>query len=222
MAHNVTEKSSISSLSDEQIENRAQFVLKSCFFQPLFLEDLDQDFYEVVKSDDKISISMFPMIVKVIKTGSRADRTYLAESDIDYMYEVGPLSVLTKSKKNYTKVPAGSSDESLYLCSTENRGFYRIQDKDKGYMYPRVMQSKLAPIIRDVKQIAFQEESKATVPLNNRNSYRKNIKNFDENLRDEDTVIAFKCMEWPRDIWEDFSDRNPKHIEDLMPVLKGK
>ena len=214
MTHNVNEKS-ISNLPDEQIENRAQFILKSCFFQPLFHEDLHRDFYEVVKSDDKISILLFPMIVKVIKTGSRADRTYLAKSDIDYMYEVGPVSILTKSKKDYTKVPVGSSDKSLYLCSTENRGFYRIQDKDEGYVYPRVLQSKLAPIIRDVKQVALLKDSKANLSLGERNS-------FDKNLKKEDTVIAFKCMEWPQDIWEDFSDRNPKYVEDLMPVLKGK
>ena len=215
MTHNVTEKSSISSLSGGQIENRAEFILKSCFFQPLFLGDLHQDFYEVVKSDDKISILMFPMISQIIKTGSRADRTYLVKSDIDYMYEVGPFPVLTKSKEDYEKIPVSSTDASLYLCSTENKGFYRIQDKDKGYVYPRIIQSKLAPIIRDVKQVALLEESKANLSLNKRNS-------FDENLSDEDTVIAFKCVEWPQDIWKDFSDRNPKHIENLMSILKGK
>ena len=162
-----------------------------------------------------MSTLMFPMISQIIKTGSRADRTYLVESDIDYMYEVGPFPVLTKSKEDYEKIPVGSNDASLYLCSTENKGFYRIQDKDKGYVYPRIIQSKLAPIIRDVKQVALLEESKANLSLNKRNS-------FDENLSDEDTVIAFKCVEWPQDIWEDFSDRNPKHVENLMSVFKGK
>ena len=131
------------------------------------------------------------------------------------MYEVGPFPVLTKSKEDYEKIPVSSNDASLYLCSTENKGFYRIQDKDKGYVYPRIIQSKLAPIIRDVKQVALLEESKANLSLNKRNS-------FDENQSDEDTVIAFKCVEWPQDIWEDFSDRNPKHIENLMSILKGK
>ena len=36
-------------------------------------------------------VSMFPMIVQVIKCGSRAEQIYLESSDIDYMYEVGPL-----------------------------------------------------------------------------------------------------------------------------------
>ena len=178
----VTEKSNISSLFDEQIENRAQFILKSCFFQPLFYEDLHQDFYQVVKSDGKISILMFLMIAQVIKTGSRADRTYLPKSDIDYMHEVGPLSVLTETKKDYTKIPAGSSDESLYLCSTENSGFYRIQDKDKGYVYPRVMHSKLAPIIGDVKQVTLLEESKANLSLDERNSFFLFYLMFENNL----------------------------------------
>ena len=38
-------------------------------------------------------VSMFPMIVQVIKCGSRAEQIYLESSDIDYMYEVGPLLV---------------------------------------------------------------------------------------------------------------------------------
>lgn len=82
-------------------------------------------------------------------------------------------------------------------------------------MYPRVIQSKLAPIIRDVKQVALLEGSKANLSLDKRNS-------SDKNSNDEGTVIAFKCVEWPQDIWEDFFDRNPKHVENLMSVLKGK
>ena len=53
MTHNVTEKSSISSLSDGQTENRAEFILKSCFFQPLFLEDLHQDFMKLLNQMTK-------------------------------------------------------------------------------------------------------------------------------------------------------------------------
>ena len=214
MANNATEEISISILSDEQTENRALFISKSCFFKALFHEDSHQKFYEVFKSDDNISTLMFPMIARVIKTGSRADQTYLGNSDVDYMYEIGPNLVLTNNTKHYAKVPSELGDEFLYLRSTENKGFYQILDKNNRYVYPRVMQSKLAPIIREVKKVASKKSSSPTLSLEK----SQNPQEF----RDEDTVIAFKCIEWPQDIWEAFSQRNPKHIEDLMSVLKSK
>ena len=134
MAHNVTEEISISSLSNEQMENHALLILRSCFFKALFCEDSYTAFYEVFKSIDKISTLMLPMIVQVIKTGSRADQTYLGNSDVDCMYEVGPNLVLGNNMKHYTKVPSDFRDEFLYLCSTENTGFYRIQDKNNRYV----------------------------------------------------------------------------------------
>ena len=199
----------IPSLSDEQIEKFARFRLKASFFQALLFDDPNPEFYEVVKSSEKLSILMFPMIAKVIKTGSRADKVYLHNSDIDYMYEICPIVV---NSKPFTKpLTIDSGDESLYLYSTDNTGFYTICDKNEGYIYPRVMQPKLAPIIRDVKGIAKLEESSPDLSLNERNVVD----------RLEDTVIAFKCKEWPKDIWEDFSARNPKYIGN-MTDLKGK
>lgn len=143
---------------------------------------------------------MFPMIAQLIKTVSRADKVYLDNSDIDYMYEIGPIMV---NIKPWT--PIDSGDESLYLYSTDNTGFYTIRDKNEGYIYPRVMQPKLAPIIHDVKGIAKLEKSSPDLPLNERNVVD----------RLEDTVIAFKCKEWPKDIWEDFSARNPQYIGNI-------
>ena len=196
------------SLPDEEIENFARFILKTSFFKALFLKDSNPEFYEVVKSAEKLSILMFPMITKLIKTGSRAEDVYLNQSDIDYMYEIGPIVVNSKPFKG---APIDSGDESLYLYSTDNIGFYTIRDKNEGYIYPRVMQSKLAPIIRDVKGVANLEKSSPGLSLIKGNALHC----------DEDVVIAFKCEEWPKDIWEDFSARNIKHIGN-MTDLKGK
>ena len=76
------------------------------------------------------------------------------------------------------------------------------------------MQSKLAPIIRDVKRIAMLEKSSPDLPLNKRNV----VDCF------EDTILVFKCKECPKDIWENFSVRNPKYIgnKENMSDLKGK
>ena len=207
-ANNVARMTTISSLSDEQLEGFARFILKGCFFQALFYDDSHKDLYEVVKSPEQISSLMFPMVVQAIKTGSRAERTYLSNSDKDYIYEIGPLVV---NSKPYTGSPVDSSDVSIYLHSTENRGFYTIRDKNERYIYPTVMHSKLAPIITGVKAIAMKEKSSASSPVS--------VSNFSEHSAD--AVIAFKCMEWPQDIWEEFSVRNPKHIKNMFE-LKGK
>ena len=76
------------------------------------------------------------------------------------------------------------------------------------------MQSKLAPIIRDVQGIAMLKKGSPDLPLNKRNVVD----------RFEDSIIAFKCKEWPKDIWEDFSVRIPKYIGNKgnMSDLKGK
>ena len=77
----------------------AQFLLKCQFFPALFHKDKEKDKYQIIKSDDKVSKYMFPMIVQVTKCGSRAEQIYLESSDIDYMYEVGPLLVGRKRFK---------------------------------------------------------------------------------------------------------------------------
>ena len=151
---------------------------------------------------------MFPMIVQAIKTGSRADQMYLDTSDVDYMYEVGPMVIATNTTKNIVD----SGNEILFLKCTSNTGFYTICDVDGGYVYPVVMQTKLAPIIRQVKQVALLKETSPALLIQKENSVQA----------DEDSVIALKCMEWPDDIWQKLAKRNPKILQDIMPTLKGK
>ena len=191
-------------------ENFVKFLLKSWSFRAVLFKDEQPDFYRVIKSNDVVSKLMFPMVVQAIKTGSRADQIYLDTSDVDYMYEVGPMSVATNTSKNFNSVNSG--DEVLFLRSTRNVGFYTISDKDGGFIYPVVMQTKLAPIIREVKQVALLKETSAALPVQNESLTQA----------DEDSVIALKCMEWPDDIWVKFAKRNPKILQDIMPTLKGK
>ena len=189
-------------------ENFTKFLLKSWSFKAVLFKDEQPDFYRVIKSNDVVSKLMFPMVVQAIKTGSRADQIYLDSSDVDYMYEVGPMIVASNTSKNFVN----SGKEILFLRSTRNIGFYTISDKDGGFIYPVVMQTKLAPIIREVKQIALLKETSAALPILNESLVRA----------DEDSVIALRCMEWPDDIWENFSKRNPKILQSIMPALKGK
>ena len=62
-----------------------------------FYKDTAKDLYQIIKSDEKVSKYMFPTIVQIIKSGRRAEQTYLNYSNIDYIYEVGPFVVERKS-----------------------------------------------------------------------------------------------------------------------------
>ena len=52
----------------------AQFNLKCQIFPALFHKDKERDKYQIIKSDEKVSKYMFPMIVQVIKCGSWAEQ----------------------------------------------------------------------------------------------------------------------------------------------------
>lgn len=198
----------LSILSDSEKENLVKFILKSWSFGAVFFKDKQPDFYKVVKSNDKVSKLTFPMVIQAIKTGSRADQTYLDTSGLDYMYEVGPMMVATNTNENI----AHQGNEMLFLKCTQNVGFYTIRDKDGAYIYPVAMQTMIAPIVQDVKRVALLKETSAALPVQTENLSRA----------DEDSVIALKCMEWPDDIWKKLAKRNPKILQDIMPTLKGK
>ena len=71
------------------------------------------------------------------------------------------------------------------------------------------MQSKLAPIIREVKQVASLEKTSAALLTEIKMMFNS----------EEDSVIALKCQEWPDDVWKNFEERNLQHLN--MQQLKG-
>ena len=221
----------------------AQFQLKCQFFPALFHKDKEKDKYQIIKSDEKVSKYMFPMIVQVIKCGSRAEQIYLDCSDIDYIYEVGPLLV---GRKRFKK-------KTFYFNITNNPGFYTVCDEEGGYLHPMSLQSRFAPVIHGVKQVASLEETSATLPpitlppetlqqlsIPSINSPPETLEHFSNGLRmkrnemencnqfrmqcnqikfNEDSVIALKCQEWPKDIWKKFKKRKLGHVN--LQQLKG-
>ena len=196
------------SLADSYINNLAHFLLKSQSFQAIIRKDEEPEFYRIIKSGGEISELMFPMVVQAIKTGSRADQLYLKRSDIDYMYEVGPL-VVGRKQNQLEKELNTTTNVSLHFSNTKNAGFYTISDKKDGYMFPVAMQSKLAPMIREVKQVASLKETSAALLTEVKTTFNS----------EEDSVIALKCQEWPDDIWKNFEERNLQHLN--MQQLKG-
>ena len=197
------------SLADSYINNLAHFLLKSQSFQAIIRKDEEPEFYRIIKSGGEISELMFPMVVQAIKTGSRADQLYLKRSDIDYMYEVGPLVVGRKQNQSEKELNTTTNNVSLHFSNTKNAGFYTISDKKDGYMFPVAMQSKLAPMIREVKQVASLKETSAALLTEVKTTFNS----------EEDSVIALKCQEWPDDIWKNFEERNLQHLN--MQQLKG-
>ena len=82
------------------------------------------------------------MVVQAFKTGSRVDQLYLNSSDVDYMYEVGPLLVQRKPVEyiKYLKYLNMLQDHfEFYFQSTKNAGFYTTCDSSAGYLYPVTM-----------------------------------------------------------------------------------
>ena len=132
-------------------------------FGALFYEDKKKDLYQIIKSSKKVSKYMFPMITQVIKCGSRAEQLYLGFADTDYIYEVGPL--LVGQKEEQLKQDSGFTpkNEILYFNVTKNPGFYTVCDQEGGYLHTLALQSRFAPVIHGVKQVASLE--KTSVPL---------------------------------------------------------
>ena len=200
----------------------AKFLLKSQSFEAIIRKDNEPDFHKVKKSDNIESYKTFPMVVQAIKTGSRADRVYLGSSDVDYIYEVGPLVVKCSNiykKWNMEKLKIwNKKDDNLFFENTENPGFYRVYDKTGKYIEPRTMQTKIAPMIPGVKNVAAFEKPSAALHLTSRPSTL--LQGRQSLLQDdEDSVVALKCQYWPRDVWEELKNRKLNHLN--LQEIKG-
>ena len=152
------------------------------------------------------------MGVQATKTGSRAD---LESSDVDYIYEVGPLVVKCSNiykKWNMEKLMIwNKKDDNLFFENTENPGFYRVYDKTGKYMEPRTMQNKIAPMIPGVKQVAAFENPSAALHLTSPPSTLLQGRQY-LLQDDEESVVALKCQHWPQDVWEKFKNRKLNHL----------
>ena len=74
-------------MEDEVIEN---CLVKLAVFPALFhmVPDKNPVVHEIVGNciDRPVSSTLFPMITRVVKTGSRAEQLFLGSSDVDYIY----------------------------------------------------------------------------------------------------------------------------------------
>ena len=154
------------SSNDEIIPDviRAQFLLKCQFFDAIYKKDHYQDIYQIIESDEKVSKHLFPMIIQAVKSGSRAEQIFMEYSDVDYIYEIGPLLVGEKKEDLKQDCELKETDVTFYLDITKNPGFYTVCDEEGGYLYPKALQCKFAPVFHGVKQMASLNEVSATLP----------------------------------------------------------
>jgi len=159
---------------------------------------------------------LFPSVMSCIKTGSRAENTHHRGSDFDFMYVIGPI----KAKERLEDFPSTiDPNQFVYLERTEHDGFYYIKDRYNNYLYPQMLQMKLAPVLNIGNQNIYPHE----------NEHEKGIATAKNQVNrpaitvgEEDQVIAIELEAWPLDIWSSFAS-NARLIwcEDLLPKLKG-
>ena len=190
----------------------AEFLLKTQSFEALTRKDKEPDFHKINKLGNIESNKLFPTVVQAIKTRSRADRVYLESSDVDYIYEVGPLDVKCSNmykKWNMKKLMIlKKKDDNLFFENTENQGFYTICDNKGQKLNPLTINLKIKPLLSEVKKLAAQKKLSAAYPSSNPLSTQSPGKIDGK----EDVVIALKCQDWPQDIWEKFENRNLNHL----------
>ena len=86
------------------------------------------------------------------------------------------------------------------------------------------LQSRFAPVIHEIKQVASLQETSATLPLIKSPAPTSQEPSYgfrmEHQIKDnEDSAIALKCRKWPKDIWKNFKNKNLGHLD--LQQLKG-
>ena len=206
-------------MEDEVKARIGNCLLKLAVFPALFhmFPDENPMVYEIVGNciDRPVSSTLFPMITRVVKTGSRAEQLFLGkESDVDYIYEIGPVKVKSEIDR------ASPKYFQFKYVKTVHSGFYYVDDQYGDSLYSTVLQTKLAPMLRSaLKDIASLTETKAALPVE---LERRNHRSRFNETSHEDVVIALKLDSWPDDVWKEFSMAHEKFWNrDVVKKLQG-
>ena len=93
---------------------------------------------------------LFPTLMRKYLTGSRAEFLYTNNSDYDYLYEIGPGLVRDFRQKHHQDNPTGE----FYWRSTENPGFYTIEDANGRFLYSNIVQQNLKNLTINTNMIS--------------------------------------------------------------------
>eukprot|EP00111_Clytia_hemisphaerica_P015993 TCONS_00047298-protein len=199
-------------LKDQQLQKMVKFILKTRSYQACFFQDENTDSLDLIKTKAPISYLMFPIATKAIKTGSRSEQVFLQDSDVDYIYEIGPLLVDDISLLNET---IKSRKHSLWYKETKNAGFYTVIDDEGGHITAVAMQAKIDSSAKSIKLLSERKEVSAVLTTNQNAEDDK-----DDDSLGEDRVIALPLKKWPRPAWKSFSERKPVYLQSIMDKLE--
>ncbi|XP_066927012.1 uncharacterized protein [Clytia hemisphaerica] len=199
-------------LDDQQLQKMVQFILKTRSYQACFFQDENTDSLDLIKTKAPISYLMFPIATKAIKTGSRSEQVYLQDSDVDYIYEIGPLLVEEVSLLN--KI-INLRKHSLWYKETKHAGFYTVIDDEGGHIAAVAMQAKIDSSAKSIKLLSERKEVSAVLTTNQNAEDDK-----DDDSLGEDRVIALPLKQWPPPNWKSFSKRKPIYLQRIMDKLE--
>ena len=157
-----------------------------------------------------LSSRHFPVVTKVIPTGSRAERLWTENSDTDYLVECGPITVVPKKRRNCTSC-FPSKKRELYCVPASHVGFYYVHDHEGREVHPGILQVQLAPYLMSlsgatsiVEEIKKQTGGgKAALPASLTDG-------------EKDNVIALRLHHWPSDVKKEIKRQfNSAMMKDL-------
>ncbi|XP_066919873.1 cyclic GMP-AMP synthase-like receptor 2 [Clytia hemisphaerica] len=161
----------------------------------------------------------FPTVIKTYKSGSVSEKLDLEDSDLDYIYEIGPAIVRDKSNNTLDSV-----ENTFYHLKTLNDGFYRIEDRDGKFVYPVCLQRALYHTLnineneRD-SDFYFNNIGKEKARLREQDAKKFSVDEKPEapsasiSSATKDKVIALRLEKWPMNIKKDFLDRKTNFKE---------
>ena len=202
----------------EKLETFIRYALHLCTF--VTDEDEEPDLVEQVDEEFPLSRTLFPSVVRAIKTGSRAEKTYIDKAaDTDTIYEIGPGTVSEKLSEE-------SSKKRFYWSKTSNPGYYRIEDEWGDYLYPKVIQIKVGSLLMVGKTQYTAKSENPVASEREITGHGITVKYSGETkaaLTDgnEDQVLAIRLDAWPKEIWVKMQSKLG-WCEHLKEKIKGK
>jgi len=202
--------------------------------EPKKESNLKSDFVEHIYNSFPLSQTLFPSVLRVIRTGSRAEKTYLDNADTDNIFEIGPGTVFEKTWHYChwlcTRI---SFNGGFYWAKTSNDGYYRIEDENGGFLYPKVLQVKVGTLLlfgKSSSSIQYRgnprlNSSRFSKLLKRERDQSVGVKDDGETKtalrhQNEDQVLAMRLDEWPIEIWDGMESKL-KWCSYLKDTLKG-
>ena len=153
--------------------------------------------------EEELSKYLFPSVIGRIFTGSKAEGLSRKNSDVDCMYEIGPVLIHSTKK-----------ERCWYISPSDKPGFYLVRDEADRLIHPKLVQQQVAPCLKSgtgraelsTADALFSRPQSVTLP-NSEHEHR----------RTRDNVAALRLASWPANVLENFLKRSRNR-----PILQEK